>query len=511
MKNILIFIFILIGLNVHAQKGARVGLRKSTPISTNNTLNGNGTSGSPLRVDTAIIATVYDVSQVDQSSSNELQSLVLAGSNLTITGRNTVALPSGADNMGNMTATANLNMSGFNITNGNVATFDSCIVTDAAYGAGWNGSTLTPTRNAVYDKMELKWELGGQNIGANANIGSLDNFRVGISTNGTPRVYFSPTGRFYSSTLTDFIQAASDSALISGTTIDIAGAVKITGNTVTTGTVTVPADAYDATSWNGSNTVPTKDAVRDKIESLGTATNKFTKGGDGDGANLNLGTTDAFALNFVINNVIRGKITSTGIWDFDQATLDDIDVALLDSIYCLNPRFFSGLAQEYQSYTTASTLNRKGVHYVDGTADVTVTTDPNLPDRTVFTVKNNDGTFNVTVAAGSGNTTNGNMVIGPGNAGMFQKRGTVIERLGQTATSEFKSFSGTTDASGDLFITHSIGSGAVPLAVYSGTQTYVANVHTITSTDFKVRIRDLSSGGAAVASTAVTVNCTIGK
>lgn len=27
-------------------------------------------------------------------------------------------------------------------------------VTDAAYGAGWNGSTAVPTRNAVYDKME---------------------------------------------------------------------------------------------------------------------------------------------------------------------------------------------------------------------------------------------------------------------------------------------------------------------------------------------------------------------
>lgn len=306
MKNILIFSLILIGVNVYAQKGARVGLRKSTPISTNSTLNGNGTSGSPLRVDTAIIATVYDVSQVDQSSTNELQSLVLSGSNLTITGRNTVSLPSGADNMGNMTATTNLNMAGFNINNGNVATFDSCIVTDAAYGAGWNGSTLTPTRNAVYDKMGLKWEVGGQNIGANANLGSLDNFRVGISTNGTTRVYFSPAGRFYSSTLTDFIQSPCDSVLLSGTTVDIAGAVKITGNTVTTGTVTVPADAYNASSWDGSNTVPTKNDIRDKIESLGTATNKFTKGGDGDGTNLNLGTTDAFALNFVTNNAIRG-------------------------------------------------------------------------------------------------------------------------------------------------------------------------------------------------------------
>lgn len=37
-----------------------------------------------------------------------------------------------------------------------------------------------------------------------------------------------------------------------------------------TGTPTVPADAYDATTWNGNNGIPTKDAIRDKIESLAT-------------------------------------------------------------------------------------------------------------------------------------------------------------------------------------------------------------------------------------------------
>lgn len=35
-----------------------------------------------------------------------------------------------------------------------------------------------------------------------------------------------------------------------------------------TGNVSVTDDAYDATSWNGSNNVPTKNAVRDKIEAL---------------------------------------------------------------------------------------------------------------------------------------------------------------------------------------------------------------------------------------------------
>jgi hypothetical protein len=35
-----------------------------------------------------------------------------------------------------------------------------------------------------------------------------------------------------------------------------------------TGAITVPDDAYDATTWNGSTEVPTKNAVRDKIETL---------------------------------------------------------------------------------------------------------------------------------------------------------------------------------------------------------------------------------------------------
>lgn len=53
------------------------------------------------------------------------------------------------------------------------------------------------------------------------------------------------------------------------------GKVNNTGNETIAGTKTfssdpiVPAEAYDATSWNGSNEVPTKDAIRDKIESMG--------------------------------------------------------------------------------------------------------------------------------------------------------------------------------------------------------------------------------------------------
>lgn len=43
------------------------------------------------------------------------------------------------------------------------------------------------------------------------------------------------------------------------------------GNVSVTGDVTVTDDAYDATGWNGNTEVPTKNAIRDKIESLGSS------------------------------------------------------------------------------------------------------------------------------------------------------------------------------------------------------------------------------------------------
>lgn len=50
-----------------------------------------------------------------------------------------------------------------------------------------------------------------------------------------------------------------------------APSVPKTGGTFT-GDINVPAEAYDATNWNGSNEAPTKNDVRDKIETLAAAT-----------------------------------------------------------------------------------------------------------------------------------------------------------------------------------------------------------------------------------------------
>jgi hypothetical protein len=63
----------------------------------------------------------------------------------------------------------------------------------------------------------------------------------------------------------------------------IAGADKLTISSAITAAVdiSVPDEAYDATAWNGSLEVPTKNAIRDKIESMsGGFTSPLTTNGD---------------------------------------------------------------------------------------------------------------------------------------------------------------------------------------------------------------------------------------
>jgi hypothetical protein len=75
-------------------------------------------------------------------------------------------------------------------------------------------------------------------------------------------------------------------------------------NTISDQDIQVPDDAYDATGWNGSTEVPTKNAIRDKIEALGgggytnltsfvaqTAWRIFYSDGSGDVQELALGTS----------------------------------------------------------------------------------------------------------------------------------------------------------------------------------------------------------------------------
>ena len=76
--------------------------------------------------------------------------------------------------------------------------------------------------------------------------------------------------------------------------------------------VKVPTEAYDATGWNGDLTVPTKDAVRDKIEAIvvGSAGLTATHVGYGDGSN-NLTGEAGFEYNATTNTLSVPNLSVT--------------------------------------------------------------------------------------------------------------------------------------------------------------------------------------------------------
>lgn len=116
-------------------------------------------------------------------------------------------------------------------------------VPDDAYNAtSWNGSLQVPTKNAIRDKIES--------------------------------LAFASTAQ----------GALADSAWQPGDTL------------------TTTADAYNASTWNGSLEVPTKDAIRDKIESLSSGGLAWTEV---------TGTSQAAAVNsgYIANNAARVTVT----------------------------------------------------------------------------------------------------------------------------------------------------------------------------------------------------------
>jgi hypothetical protein len=114
--------------------------------------------------------------------------------------------------------------------------------------------------------------------------------------------------------------------------------IKLNTNGLLT-SITVPTEVYDATGWNGDMTVPTKDSLRDKIETLtgvpggnttevqynnagafGASTNfVFSKGGSGNAPKITLGglgdTTQG--LGFVAQSSL--KTNTYGDWGIQSA------------------------------------------------------------------------------------------------------------------------------------------------------------------------------------------------
>lgn len=101
-----------------------------------------------------------------------------------------------------------------------------------------------------------------------------------------------------------------------------------------TGDVIVPDEAYDATAWNGSLEVPTKNAVRDKIESLGSGITELDDIPDVNApspANGDVLTWDSTPGEWVAAAPTGGSNALDDLTDVDAPTPSDGDVLTFDS------------------------------------------------------------------------------------------------------------------------------------------------------------------------------------
>lgn len=101
-----------------------------------------------------------------------------------------------------------------------------------------------------------------------------------------------------------------------------------------TGDISVPDEAYDATAWNGSLEVPTKNAIRDKIESLGSGITELDDIPDVNAptpANGDVLTWDSTPGEWVAAAPTGGSNALDDLTDVDAPTPSDGDVLTFDS------------------------------------------------------------------------------------------------------------------------------------------------------------------------------------
>lgn len=145
---------------------------------------------------------------------------------------------------------------------------DELTTPDEAYDAtNWNGSLEVPTKNAVRDKIE---SMGGAVWGAiTGTLSSQSDLQAALDA----KLDDSQATAFGLSLLDDADAAAGRATLGLGTAATQASSAFATAAQGATADAALPASqksdtAYNATSWNGNTDVPTKNAVRDKIESM---------------------------------------------------------------------------------------------------------------------------------------------------------------------------------------------------------------------------------------------------
>lgn len=231
--------------------------------------------------------------------------------------------------------------------------------------------TTTPSTNFKADVRGNLYVSGNVGIGTLLPRGTLD---------------LGPTGTIYTQTITGptgpTILGTANNVGVGTTT---AGSLLTVGSTgqltvssagalSTSSTVTVATEAYDDAGWNGDNSVPTKDALRDKIETL--VTGGWTDGG----TNIYL-TTSTDSVGIGSTNPEKRLVIYSGAGQEAtmrlRATDADVGYAEIGARNDLNNEIVLGLAP---SSADDGNTNGRGYIYMDG-ANSPMTFSTNATER----------------------------------------------------------------------------------------------------------------------------------
>jgi hypothetical protein len=146
------------------------------------------------------------------------------------------------------------------------ATLESYFNTTKGFGIGM------PIGNKARAKLEIDGQSPTILMGLNNNTGFFNtitnNFQGSVAANNL--MQFAVHDGNGTGTAVNSLNLNGLGHVLIGTTTDNGAALQVNGD------ATVADDAYDATTWNGNLEVPTKNAIRDKIESLVTGGSDLT-------------------------------------------------------------------------------------------------------------------------------------------------------------------------------------------------------------------------------------------